>query len=146
MNEGSQIQLNIPAVKEKLPEVSAQIGALLEETGCPMKIRMQVDLAVEEIFVNIASYAYGEEGGDVCIIAGLDKEMSEITVTFIDRGIRYDPLSSENPDITLPVSEREIGGLGIFLTKRSMDELSYEYSEGRNILKMKKKLRPLKCP
>lgn len=140
MGEGREIQLNIPAAVDRLHEVLGQIDALLEEAECPMKIQMQIDLSVEEIFVNIASYAYGEEGGDVCISAVVTPDPKEITITFTDSGVKYDPIARENPDVTLPAEEREIGGLGIFLTKKSMDELEYEYADGKNILKMKKKL------
>lgn len=140
MAEGREIQMNIPAVTERLHEVSGQIDALLEEAGCPMKIQMQIDLAVEEIFVNIANYAYGDEGGDVDIRAVVTDDPGEITITFTDSGVRYDPVTAEDPDVTLSAEKREIGGLGIFLTKKSMDELEYEFKDGKNILKMKKKL------
>ena len=140
MSQIKETELNIRAVKENLHEVTGRIEALLEETECPMKIRMQIELSVEEIFINIASYAYGEDGGNVCIRASLSQDAKEITITFIDSGLQYDPLSAEDPDVTLSAQERRIGGLGIFLTRKSMDELAYEYSEGRNILTMKKRL------
>lgn len=140
MSQAKETEIKIRAVTENLHEVLGRIDALLEETECPMKIKMQIDLSVEEIFINIASYAYGEDSGDVSIRASISRDPDEITITFTDSGVKYDPLSAEDPDVTLSAQERQIGGLGIFLTKKSMDVLAYEYIEGKNILTMKKKL------
>jgi anti-sigma regulatory factor (Ser/Thr protein kinase) len=140
LSQAKETEIKIRAVTENLHEVLGRIDALLEETECPMKIKMQIDLSVEEIFINIASYAYGEDSGDVSIRASISRDPDEITITFTDSGVKYDPLSAEDPDVTLSAQERQIGGLGIFLTKKSMDVLAYEYIEGKNILTMKKKL------
>ena len=133
-------ELNIEARTDNLGEVLGFIDALLEEHECRAKPQIQINIAVEEIFVNIANYAYGEEGGDVDIRAVVTDDPGEITITFTDSGVRYDPVTAEDPDVTLSAEKREIGGLGIFLTKKSMDELEYEFKDGKNILKMKNKL------
>jgi anti-sigma regulatory factor (Ser/Thr protein kinase) len=95
---------------------------------------------VEEVYVNIAHYAYNPEIGGVTIRVQIEEEPLEIILTFIDKGKPYDPLAKEDPDVTLAVEDRQIGGLGIFMVKKSMDNISYEYNEGRNILTLKRKL------
>ena len=107
---------------------------------CPMKLLMQTQLAVEEIFVNIAHYAYKDKTGEVNVLCELDKEKNLFTIIFEDNGIPFDPLKREDPDVTATAEERNIGGLGIFLTKKLMDEVSYENKDGKNILTLMKKL------
>ena len=99
---------------------------------------MQINLAVEEIFVNIASYAYRPETGKATVRFEVSEEPVTVTITFLDHGVPYDPLARQDPDVTLPAEERDIGGLGIFLTKQIMDDVSYEYCRGQNILRIKK--------
>lgn len=125
---------------DRLDEVLAFVDAQLEEAGCPFKVQMQIDIAVEEIYVNIASYAYAPGVGPATLRVEIDADEPAVTVTFIDRGVPYDPLAKPDPDVTLSVQERQIGGLGIFMVKKSMDSMEYEYSEGRNILKLRKRL------
>ena len=102
---------------------------------------MKIELAVEEIFVNIASYAYAPDTGDVRIRMEFFEEPRAVGITFIDSGIPYNPLAKEDPAVQLSADERQVGGLGIFLTKKSMDEMSYEYKNGQNVLSMKKQLK-----
>lgn len=133
----SNIQkLSLAAKKENLSQVISFIEACLESLDCPPKASMQINIAVEEIFVNVASYAYGSEEGDVTI--SVDAEPDSISIVFEDSGIPYDPLKKPDPDITLSVEKRAIGGLGIFMTKKMMDDMSYEYKDGMNILTLKK--------
>ena len=105
-----------------------------------MKAQTQIDVAVEEIYVNICHYAYKDKGGegDATIKMKIDDGVAEIV--FEDTGIKYDPLANEEPDITLSAEEREIGGLGVFITKKTMDEVLYEYKDGKNILTLRKKI------
>ena len=104
------------------------------------KARMQIELAVEEIFVNIANYAYAPEIGRATVRVVVSDEPLTVTITFLDRGVPYDPLKKDDPDVTLSAADREIGGLGIFMTKKVMDDVSYEYKDGQNILTLKKRL------
>lgn len=134
----SMTDLNLTAVPENLEKAIAFIEEQLEQYGCPMNILMQVTLAVEEIFVNIASYAYDPEVGPAVIRVEVNEDPLEVVITFIDRGKPYDPLQSADPDISLSAEEREIGGLGIFMVKQTMDDVQYEYSQGRNILRIVK--------
>ena len=101
---------------------------------------MQIDIAIDELFGNIAHYAYNPEVGNATVRVEVSEDPLAVIVTFIDNGIPYDPLRKDDPDITLSAEEREIGGLGIYLVKKSMDEISYEYKNGQNILKIKKNI------
>ena len=132
--------LNIEAAVEKLPEVQAFVGRYLDECSCSKKARMQIDIAVEEIFVNIASYAYAPETGMASVQVDVSGDPAEVTITFTDQGTPYDPLSKEDPDVTLSAEKRQIGGLGTFMTRKFMDQMLYRYEDGCNILTLKKVL------
>ena len=126
-------KLEIEAKVDNLNEVTAFIDEQLEAAECSMKTQMQIDLAVEELFVNIAHYAYAPDVGMAVISTELSPDR-KFSITFEDSGIPYDPLAKEDPDITLSANERAIGGLGIFMVKKSMDDMYYEYRDGKNIL------------
>lgn len=130
-------QLKVKADTAELDNVLSFADAILEELGCSVKAQMQIDIAIEEIFVNIAHYAYPEAEGEA-VISVDSGEGPSVTITFEDEGIQYDPLKNEDPDITLSAEDRPIGGLGIFMVKKSMDEVSYEYKDGKNRLTIKK--------
>ena len=140
MNRNDMRELEIPALVEKLSEVQDFIGEFLEENDCSMKARMAIDVCVEEIFVNIAHYAYAPETGEAKVRVEVSDDPPEAAITFIDSGRPFDPLSKEDPDVTLSAEERDIGGLGIYMTKKMMDDVSYEYKDGCNILLIKKAL------
>ena len=130
--------LELPAVNENLPEAQAFVEERLEAAECPMKALMQIGIAVEEIFVNIASYAYAPAVGTVTIRTEVLDAPRRAEITFLDRGIPYDPLAREDPDVSLPASDREIGGLGIYLTKQTMDDVRYVRANGQNVLTLVK--------
>lgn len=132
--------LCIEAATKHLDQVLAFIDQHLEENECPPHIQRQINVAAEEIFVNIAQYAYESKIGNADIQVEVEQEPLQVVITFMDQGVPYDPLQREDPDLTLSSDERPIGGLGIFLTRRSMDDVCYEYREGKNILTIKKKL------
>ena len=129
-----------PAKVEALSDVLGFVDCTLESFECPMKTQMAVCVAIEEVFVNVAHYAYGEGEGDVTLGIGFDEESRNITFRMTDKGVPFDPLAKSDPDITLSAEEREIGGLGIFITKKTMDSVSYAYENGENILTMIKKI------
>ena len=133
-------ELEIMAENENLSRVQSFLGECLAKVDCPAKAQMQMELAAEEIFVNIANYAYAPEKGRAVVRVEVSDDPVTVTLTFIDQGVPYDPLKREEPDVTLPAEERGIGGLGIFLTKKTMDDVSYEYRDGQNILTLKKKI------
>lgn len=120
---------------EKLDEVLDFIDAILDEYDCPMKITTQINIAAEEIFVNIAHYSGSDEAK---ISVGKSGDMAEIT--FTDSGTPYDPLARPDPDVTLPAEDRSIGGLGIYIVKKSMDAVRYEYIDGHNVFTMCKRI------
>ncbi|MBR1741054.1 MAG: ATP-binding protein [Lachnospiraceae bacterium] len=133
-------ELEIEAKRANLDNVLAFVDGELEKVDCPVKIQMQIEIAVEEIFVNIASYAYEKERGSAVIRVEMEKEPLTAVLTFIDHGIPYDPLAKEDPDVTLSAEERKIGGLGIYMVKKSMDDIHYEHKDGKNILMFRKRL------
>ena len=128
------------ARKDTLPKVMAFTEECLESFGCPMKSMMAICIAVEEIFVNIASYAYGDGTGDASLSFDFDANERLMTLVIADEGAPFNPLEKSEPDITLSAAERDIGGLGIFITKKTMDTVSYKYENGKNILTMTKKI------
>ena len=138
--EGGAYMTNqtFPAKTEALPDILGFVEETLEGYGCPMKIQMAVCVAIEEVFVNVAHYAYGNGEGDMNLGIGFDEENRTITFRMTDKGVPFDPLQKPDPDITLSAEEREIGGLGIFIAKKTMDSLSYSYENGENILTMLK--------
>ena len=129
-----------PAQTDVLPEVLGFVEEMLESYECSMKIQTAVCVAIEEVFVNVANYAYGEGSGDVTLDIGFDAESRDVTFRLADRGIPFDPLKKPDPDITLSIEERQIGGLGIFIVKKTMDTVRYDYENGQNILTMIKKI------
>ena len=133
-------ELTIEALVENITKVTEFIDSRLGELNCPLKAQMQIDVAVDELFGNIAQYAYEQETGTITVRVEVVENPLSVVITFIDQGIPYDPLQKQDPDITLSAEERKIGGLGIFIVKKTMDEVLYEYKEGQNILKIKKTL------
>ena len=127
-----------PADVDALPEVQGFLEGLLEQLACPMKTQIAVSVAIEEIFVNIAHYAYPEGGGTAEVGFAFDPESRTATFVFRDQGIPFDPLQQELPDLTLSVEERGIGGLGILITRKTMDSVTYRYENGENVLTMQK--------
>ena len=140
---------SFPAKIEALSGVLGFVDRTLEEYECPMKIQMAVCVAIEEVFVNVAHYAYSggeqknqfrEGSGDVTLGIGFNETDRTVTFRMTDKGTPFDPLQKPDPDITLSAEDREIGGLGIFITKKTMDSVTYAYENGENILTMVKKI------
>ena len=130
--------ITVEATIQNVETVTEFVNTVLEENDCPMKVQMQLDVAIDEIFGNIAYYAYGEGSGNATIQVEIEKNPPGIVLTFIDQGTPYNPLENKDPDITLDIEDRQIGGLGIFLVKKTMDDFSYKYVDGQNILTLKK--------
>ena len=129
-----------PAKIEALSDVLGFVDQNLEACECPMKTQMAICVAIEEVFVNVANYAYGDGEGDMTLGIGFDEASRDITFRMTDKGVPFDPLKKPDPDITLSAEDREIGGLGIFITKKTMDSVTYAYENGENILTMIKKI------
>ena len=131
-------EMTLPAVIESIPTVTAWIDEALEALDCPVKAQMQLDVAIDEIFSNIALYAYGDKGGSATLQTDFDAAARLFKIRFIDSGMPFDPLAQAEPNTALSSEEREIGGLGIFLVRKTMDDVSYQYSDGHNILSIAK--------
>ena len=133
-------EMTIDAAIENIPAVTAFVEEQLEQYNCPMKAQMQIDIAIDELFSNIAQYAYNPKTGKATVRVEVTENPMAVVISFIDNGIPYDPLAKADPNVSLPADERQIGGLGIFMVKKSMDDINYEYKNGQNILKIKKNI------
>ena len=132
-------ELTVPATINNVETVTDFVNGQLEEAGCPVKTQMQLDVAIDELFSNIAHYAYDPGSGMATVQVDLEEDPPAAIVTFLDQGRPYNPLAKEDPDVSLAARDRPTGGLGIFLVKRIMDDVSYEYREGYNGLRIRKK-------
>ena len=133
-------ELTIEATVENLPQVMGFLEQHLEGVDCPLKAQMQITVAAEEIYVNIAHYAYAPKTGEATVRLEITDDPAAASITFIDRGVPFDPLAKPDPDVSLSAEERSIGGLGIYMVKKSMDDVRYEYRDGQNVLTLVKKL------
>ena len=131
-------ELKLQASDETLYTVLGEIEKLLDENQCPETLKMVMLVAVEEIFVNIAHYAYDGKPGEAVIGLDVIPNPKSCRVIFRDKGVPYNPLQKADPDITLSAEERQIGGLGIYMVKQSMDKVEYRYEDGYNILTIEK--------
>ena len=131
-------ELTLEATDQNLNTAMDFVNGHLEEIGCPMKEQMQINIAVEELFVNVAHYAYAPKTGPVTLRVEVGEDQKDISITFEDQGVPFDPLAKPDPDVTMTAEEREIGGLGIFMVKKSMNGMTYRFENGRNILTIRK--------
>ncbi|WP_414469035.1 ATP-binding protein [Methanobacterium sp. ACI-7] len=130
----------VPARAENVRKVLDFITEKLKQLKYSKRALLQLELSVEEAFVNIVNYAYENHDGEVLISCSIDETSLQVTIQFIDTGIQYNPLEKEDPDISLNIQEKEVGGLGILLIKNNVDSIRYEYKNGKNILTLQKKL------
>ncbi|MBQ3704925.1 MAG: ATP-binding protein [Clostridia bacterium] len=133
-------EITVDAVVNSIPQVTAFIDQELEAAECSMKAQMQLDVAIDEIFGNIAQYAYPSAPGTATVRFSLDEAERMAEVTFVDAGIPFDPLARSAPDVSLSAEERQIGGLGIYLVRKTMDAVEYKYEDGHNILTLRKRI------
>ena len=133
-------ELTITATVENIETVTEFVNEQLEALDCPIKAQMQIDIAIDELFGNIAHYAYNPDVGDATVRVEVMENPLAVVITFIDNGVPSDPLASADPDTTLSAEERTLGGLGIYMVKKTMDRVSYEYRDGQNILTIQKDL------
>lgn len=136
---GIMVKARFDAEIPNLPQVVDYVNESLAGDGWDQEAMAVIDVAVEEIFVNIASYAYAqlpdaEKFADIMV----DTDNEGVTIVFEDAGVEYNPLLREDPDVTLPAKDRSIGGLGIYMVKMSMDKVEYERKDGRNVFTLRK--------
>lgn len=122
---------------EEAPKVTELIENEVSNAGFPQKDVFEILIAVDEILSNIVYYAYGESGIGKIDVAGIINN-STVELEFSDEGVEFDPLKKEDPDTTVPVDQREIGGLGIFLVKKLMNSVEYTRVGQKNKLKITK--------
>lgn len=133
-------ELTVKATLENIEKVTDFINAELEELECPMKAMVQIDVAIDELFSNIARFAYDNGTGSATVTFEVSENPPAAKITFIDNGKPFNPLERDDPDITLSAEERSIGGLGIFMVKKTMNSMNYEFKNGQNILTIIKNL------
>lgn len=137
---GKKKELTVDAVVENIEVVTDFINAELEKIDCPMKAVTQISVAIDELFGNIAKYSYSPDVGKATVRFNVENNPLSVIITFIDNGKPFNPLENPEPDVTLSASEREVGGLGIFLVKKTMNMVDYKYENGKNILTIKKNI------
>ena len=133
-------ELRVGAEIKNVRTVTEFIDKLLEEHNCNLKAQMQIDIAIDELFSNISRYAYVPDTGTVDVKVEMTENPKKVKITFADSGTPYNPLETPEPDITLSAEDREIGGLGIYMVKKTMDDMIYEYKDGQNILSIVKNI------
>ena len=133
-------ELTLAATVENIETVTEFVNEQMEALDCPMKAQMQIDIAIDELFSNIAHYAYSPETGEATVRFEVVQAPRSVVLTFIDKGVPYNPLSNTDPDTGLSAEERDAGGLGIYIVKKSMDEIAYAYENGKNILSIRKRI------
>ncbi len=133
-------ELTVQATTEALPQVQVFIEEALEAAAMPMRATMQISVCVEEMFVNIAHYAYRPAVGSATVRFAIEQAPARVMVQFEDAGVPFDPLAKTDADTTLSAEAREIGGLGILMVKKSMDAASYARTDGKNIFTMYKNI------
>lgn len=133
-------ELTVDAILGNVDVVTDFVNAELESHDCSLRALTQIDIAIDEVFGNIASYAYAPDSGSATIQIEFIQDPLEAVITFRDSGKPYDPMEKKDPDITLSAEERGIGGLGIFMVKKIMDAVSYSYIDGQNVLTLHKRI------
>ena len=133
-------ELRLKALVENIPLVTEFVDAQLEALDCPMKAQMQIDVAIDELFGNIAHYAYGGAEGEATVLFDFDADERLVSITFVDGGAAFDPLAQDDPDVTLSAEDRVAGGLGIFLVKKTMDGVEYRREGDENRLTIHKRI------
>ena len=134
-------EITVSAAAVNIEKVTDFVNKQLDLYSCPQRAKAQIDVAIDEIFGNIAQYAYTAGEGAITVRAEVCEEPFSVILTFCDSGRPYNPLEAAEPDTSLSAEERTVGGLGIFMVKHTMDEIAYEYKNGQNILTVKKALR-----
>lgn len=133
-------ELSVDATIENITPVTRFVNGELEQLRCPERVQRQIDVAIDELFGNIAQYAYNPDVGPATVRVEVTEKPLAVVITFIDHGMPYDPLSRDDPDVHAPLEARTAGGLGIFLVRQTMDDVTYEYKNGQNILTIRKRL------
>lgn len=133
-------ELTMGAERENIPAIIAFVEQELDQLGCSFRVKTQIDIAIDELYSNIAQYAYDGDCGQVTVRIDAEQDPPAVTISFQDDGKPFNPLDRKDPDVTLSARDRSIGGLGIYMVKKSMDDVRYEYRDGKNTLTIRKTL------
>ena len=133
-------ELELDATLENWDNVKKFVKEMLEETHCKRDDERTLQMAIEEIYINIVNYAYAPNVGKVNIVGIFENDEYSIILQFIDEGKPFNPLEMDDPDFSIATEDREVGGFGIFIVREMVDDISYEYKDGKNILTVKKNL------
>lgn len=133
-------EITLEATVDNILVVTDFVNEELDKVNCSEKVKAEIDVAIDELFGNIANYAYKDGIGMACVKLEIDNNPCKVIITFIDNGIEYNPLAKADPNITLSAKDRAIGGLGVYIVKNTMDEIEYEYKDGNNILRIEKNI------
>ena len=133
------MSITLPATDSALQAATDFVEGELEKAECSMRASMQITVALEELFVNVAHYAYPDKDGDVLLVVSIEDDIACISLE--DSGVPFNPLTKDDPDVTLDIAERDIGGLGIFMVKKTMDSFDYSYENGKNIVTFTKRIK-----
>ena len=131
-------ELTLEATLENVTRATAFVNDQLEAVGCEIKVQRQIDVAIDELFSNIARYAYGDQTGMATVRVEIRQDPGIVDISFIDSGIPFNPLTHETSRHSLTAKACKAGGFGILIVKKSMDDVCYEYVEGCNITKITK--------
>ena len=134
-------EMTVPAKIENIEAVTEFVNEELKRLDCSDDVLYKVDIAIDELFGNIARYAYQPDEGPATVKVDVLPEPLSVILTFIDNGLPFNPLERPDPDVTLSVFERTPGGLGIYMVRNSMDEVTYEYKDGQNVLTIRKRMK-----
>jgi len=133
-------EITVEAVTDSISKVTDFVDDALDRIGCPPKANAQIDICIDEIFGNIARYAYGAEKGSATVRLDFDEEERLLSLTFVDSGTPFNPCDVPEPDTTSPLAERPIGGLGLFMVRKMVDSMEYQRQEPFNILTLRKRI------
>ena len=133
-------QIELEAAVENVDIITEFVDEELESLDCMPKAMFQINVAIDELFANISQYAYSPETGTAIVQIDVENDPLSVVITFMDHGKPFNPLEAPEPDVTSDAQDRKIGGLGIFMVRKTMDAIDYEYKDGKNILKIKKVL------
>ncbi|MBR3318398.1 MAG: ATP-binding protein [Atopobiaceae bacterium] len=134
------MSLTVETKIANIERITNYVNEQLDNMKCSRRAKTQIDIALDELFSNICNYAYGDRIGHATIRVQEIPETNSVSITLEDGGIPFDPLAHDDPDISLGIHERAIGGLGIFMVKKTMNAVKYEYRDGLNILTVVKSL------
>lgn len=140
--ESEAFERTVPARMEYLDSLIGDMDRFLAEKGCGPDEAAKLEIALEEIFTNVSSYAYDRDEGEFSLACSIERGTGNLMLRFKDRGKPFNPVERGDPDLSLPFEERPVGGLGIYMVKKFVDEVSYEYMDGFNILTLKKQIHP----